>query len=185
MSLITLLLTALILLFILLILLLFLYKINRKKKIAASTNNGKNVNPLDLKLPLLPNTLNSLSNNSIREVAKEIYDVYKILDYKNDEKEYKRDSWHSWQVGFLVAMYKRELELFIPDCKDIFHNEIITLSPKDLTVSTKKIIKKYQDKVDIEKTKDILSKHLIWNAQEVATLMYYLSKYENSSKDKS
>ena len=183
MSLITLLLSALILLFVLLLLLLVLYKINKKKKAVSSTSEEKKKNAFDLKLPLLPNALNSLSNNSIREVAKEIYEVYKILDYKNDEKEYQRDSWHSWQVGFLVTMYKRELELFIPDCKDIFHNDILTQSPESLTASTKKIIKKYQDKVNIEKTKDVLSKHLIWNAEEVATIMYYLSKYENSSKD--
>ncbi|PLY09266.1 MAG: hypothetical protein C0626_09715 [Arcobacter sp.] len=185
MSLNTLLLTALILLFILLLLLLYLYKINRKKKVVATTSKQKNINPLDLKLPLLPHTLNSLSNNSIREVAKEVYDVYKILDYKNDEEEYKRDSWHSWQVGFLVAMYKRELELFIPDCKEVFHKEVLTQSPESLRIATKKIIKKYQDKVNIEKTKEVLSKQLIWNAEEVATLMYFLSKYENSSKDKS
>ncbi|WP_419764209.1 MAG: hypothetical protein ACNI28_10545 [Arcobacter sp.] len=185
MSLITLLLTAFVLLFILLLLLLFLYKTNRKRKVVASTSEEKKKNAFDLKLPLLPNALNSLSNNSIREAAKEIYDVYKILDYKNDEKEYKRDSWHSWQVSFLVTMYKRELELFIPDCKDVFYKEILTLSPESLRISTKKIIKKYQDKVDVEKTKDVLSKHLIWNAQEVATLMYFLSKYENASKDKS
>jgi len=183
MSLISLLLTALVLLFILLLLLLFLYKINRNKKVVSSTTEEKKKKAFDLKLPLLPNALNSLSNNSIREVAKEIYSVYKILDYKNDEKEYKRDSWHSWQVSFLVTMYKRELELFIPDCKDVFHKEILTQSPENLRIATKKIIKKYQDKVDIEKSKELLSKHLIWNAQEVATLMYYLSKYENSNKD--
>lgn len=185
MSLITLLLSAFVLLCILLFLLLFLYKINKKKKVVASTSDAKKVNPLDLKLPLLPNTLNSLSNNSIREVAKEIFDVYKILDYKNDEEEYKRNSWHSWQVSFLIAMYKRELELFLPDCKDVFHREIITQSPESLDISTKKIIKKYQAEVNVEKTKDVLSKHLIWNAEEVATIMYYLSKYENASKDKS
>lgn len=185
MSLITLLLSAFILLFILLVLLLLLYKINRKKKVVNSTQSKENELPLNLKLPLVPAALDSLSNNSIREASKEIYEVYKILDYKNDEEEYKRDSWHSWQVSFLISMYKRELELFLPDCKDIFHKEVLSQSLEDLNVSMKKIVNKYQDKVNIEKTKDALSKHLIWNAQEVATMMYYLSKYENASKDKS
>ena len=49
----------------------------------------------------------------------------------------------------------------------------------------KKILKKYQEEVKINYTKDTLSRHLIWNGEEVAILMYYLYKYKSLNKDKS
>jgi len=171
-----------ILLFILLILLFISKRVNKK-----SDNKNKNKNILDIKLISLPNEIESLSDDSIQEEAKNIYNVYRVLDYKNDENEYEKNTWHSWQVSFLIAMYKRDLELYIPDSKDVFHKDIFCENLETLRASMKKYLKKYQVEVDVDNTKELLTKDLIWNAQEVATMMCFLYKYKNSnnSKDKS
>lgn len=187
MSFITLLLIAFVILLFILILLIFINKkINGKNRDSASNKEEKK-NILDIRFANLPSALDSLSNDSIREEAKEIYNVYKILNYKNDDEEYQRNSWHTWQVSFLMAMYKRDLELFIPDSKEVFHKDIFSENLESLRASMKKFLKKYNSEVNVNNTKDILSKHLIWNAQEVATMMFFLYKYKNSNinKDKS
>ncbi|WP_428023569.1 hypothetical protein [Arcobacter sp.] len=168
----------------LLLVLLLVYK-NRLERgeIVGSYHKEEEKKSLNIRLIELPSAIESLNNNRLRENSKELFDVYKILDYKNDEKEYQNNSWHSWQVSFLVAMYKRDLELFLPDIEEVFHREIINESLENLEAEMKKFIKKYQAEVKIDKTKDALCKDLIWNAQEVATMMCYLSRYKNTTKD--
>jgi hypothetical protein len=84
-------------------------------------------------------------------------------------------------------MYKRDLELYIPDSKDVFHKDIFSENLEILRASMKKYLKKYQAEVNVNNAKELLTKDMIWNAQEVATMMCFLYKYKNSnnSKDKS
>jgi predicted Holliday junction resolvase-like endonuclease len=172
-------------LIVLFLLTLFLYKTKKIKRVQGSYHKEDTKKYINIRLISLPPSFESLSNNTLRERSKELFEIFKLLDYKNKYEEYEKKSWHSWQISYLVAMYKRDLELFLPTCNDVFHEEILNDSLENLQISLKQIIEKYKKEVRVDKSKDILSKHLIWEGKEVERLMYYLYKYKNSSKDKS
>lgn len=163
---------------------LFLLKIKNIKKGLGSYHKEDTKKYINIRLINLPPSFESLSNNTLREESKELFEIFKLLDYKNKYEEYEKKSWHSWQISFLIAMYKRDLELFLPTCNDVFHEEILNDSLENLQISLKQIIEKYKKEVQKDKSKDFLCKHLIWEGKEVERLMYYLYKYKNTSKDK-
>tara|TARA_R110002050_G_scaffold4836_4_gene22863 strand:+ start:228 stop:782 length:555 start_codon:yes stop_codon:yes gene_type:complete len=162
---------------------LFFYKVKKIKRVIGSYHKEDTKKYINTRLITLPSSLESLSNNTLREESKELFEIFKLLDYKNKHEEYEKKSWHSWQMSFLVAMYKRDLELFLPTCNDVFHEEILKDSLENLQISLKQIMAKYKKEVRVDKSKDILSKHLIWEGKEVERLMYYLYKYKNTSKE--
>ncbi len=164
---------------------LFFYKTKVIKRVIGSYHKEDTKKYINTRLITLPSSFDSLSNNTLREESKELFEIFKFLDYKNKHEEYEKKSWHSWQISFLVAMYKRDLELFLPTCHDVFHEEVLKDSLENLQISLKQIIEKYKREVQVNKSKDALSKHLIWEGKEVERLMYYLYKYKNTRKDKS
>ena len=111
MNIVSILLVILVIVILLLVLAFYLIKMNKSKKdFIYIEDNKKNI--FDMRLINIPHNIEVLTNNSLREISKEIYKFFEILDYRNNDEEYHKNSWHSWQVSFLVAMYKRDLELF-------------------------------------------------------------------------
>ncbi len=126
----------------------------------------------------LPLEVESLSNNQIRDISRKILRIFESLDYRNNAVEYAKTSWHSWQVSILMSLYKREMELFIPNKSEIFKDDIIEQSESSLKQLMSKLILKYKKEVKIQLNKEILSKNRIWTGEEVAILLYFLSRYK-------
>lgn len=127
----------------------------------------------------LPNEVEALSNNQVRDISRKILRIFESLEYKKNSVEYAKNSWHSWQVSILLSLYKREMELFIPNKKDVFKDDILDQSESSLKDVMGKILTKYKREVKIHLNKEILSKNRIWSGEEVSLILYFLSKYKN------
>lgn len=148
-----------------------------KKEYVNSLKSRGNLSSITLLA--LPVEVESLSNIQVRDISRKILRIYESLDYKNNNDEYIKDSWHSWQVSILLSLYKRDMELFIPNQANIFKDEIVDQSESSLKELISKILNKYKNEVKINLNKEILSKNRIWNGEEVSIILYFLSKYKN------
>ena len=138
--------------------------------------NFKNIKINVLTLPL---EIDALSKNEVRDISRKILRIFESLEYKKNYNEYEKKSWHTWQVSMLLSLYKRDMELFIPNPQSIFRDEIIEQSKSSLDELVKKILTRYKKEVKVHLSKETLSKNRIWSGEEVSILMYYLSRYKN------
>ena len=134
-----------------------------------------NINITAITLPL---EIESLSDTQLRDITRKILRIFESLDYKKNSNEYKSRSWHSWQVSMLLCLYKRDMELFIPNLEATFRDEIIDQSESTLDELVKNILNRYRREVKVHLSKETLSKNRIWSGKEVSILMCFLSKYK-------
>lgn len=126
----------------------------------------------------LPIEIENLSNNQVRDISRKILRIFESLEYKKNAVEYAKFSWHSWQVSILMSLYKREIELFIPNKSDVFRDDIVEQSESSLKELMSKLVSKYKKEVKIQLNKEILSKNRIWSGEEVAIILCFLSRYK-------
>lgn len=146
-----------------------------KEEFVSVLKNEQKTNITVLTLPL---EIESLSNNQVRDISRKILRIFESLDYKKDSVEYAKFSWHSWQVSILMSLYKREMELFIPNKGDVFRDDIVEQSESSLKSLMLKLISKYKKEVKIQLNKEVLSKNRIWSGEEVAIILCFLSRYK-------
>lgn len=132
-----------------------------------------------IKMLDLPKTIENLPNNQLMDISRKIYRVYETLDYKNQTKDYYANSWHSWQFSVFLALYKKDLDLFIPNKESVFKLDILLLDEVSLKDLINKIVFKYKKEVNTSLEKDILCRNKIWSGEEISILMYFLSKYKD------
>lgn len=77
-----------------------------------------------------------------------------------------------------MSLYKREIELFIPNKSDVFRDDIVEQSESSLKELMSKLVSKYKKEVKIQLNKEILSKNRIWSGEEVAIILCFLSRYK-------
>lgn len=159
---------------------------NSSPKNVNTTNKKKVVEnvPMPNVLGLfLPPNIEKLSKNEVSNITRKVFDAYKIFDYKSmDINELDKKEWHSWQISFLLMMYKNNEEFFIPNKNDIFHPFLLNASENDMKNFMRSIIKKYTNYVNIESTKDSLCKEHIWSNRDVSIMFYFLSNYKKYKK---
>lgn len=126
----------------------------------------------------LPLEIENLSNNQVRDISRKILRIFESLEYKKNVVEYAKFSWHSWQVSILMSLYKRDMELFIPNKGDIFKDDIVEQSESSLKELMSKLVSKYKKEVKIQLNKEVLSKNRIWSGEEVAIILCFLSRYK-------
>ena len=146
-----------------------------KEAYILSLKNQQNSTITSLTLPM---EVESLSNNQIRDISRKILRIFESLEYKRNALEYAKTSWHSWQVSILMSLYKREMELFIPNKSEIFKDDVIEQSESSLKQLMSQLILKYKKDVKTQLNKEILSKNRIWSGEEVAIILYFLSRYK-------
>lgn len=122
-----------------------------------------------------PRRIELLGDHLLLQACINIFETFKALEYaKKNDFILNNYEWHSWQVSLLLSFIQREEHIFIPNTKNLFH-KIITDKP---LVTVKRdfelLIEKYQSSVNIHKTRDELSKDLIWSAKEVSIIFYYM-----------
>ena len=125
-----------------------------------------------------PADIEKMTEFLISSIVRKVYEVYVKFNYKNagDEQLDERE-WHSWQVSMLLKLYKFNQEFYIPNQKEIFHKSILEMDLKSLESYVNSLVVKYDNSVDISKSKDLLCSDVIWTTRDVSILFCYLSKY--------
>lgn len=170
---------------VLLIVLIVVLIKNKSKKDELENNKEKDINysknryMTNITLLTLPLEIESLSNSQVRDISRKVLRIFESLEYKKNSSEYVQNSWHSWQVSILLSLYKRDMELFIPNQENVFRDEIVDQSESSLKEVMGKLLNKYKKEVKTNLNKEILSKNRIWNGEEVSIILCFLSKYKN------
>ncbi len=81
-------------------------------------------------------------------------------------------------------LFKYEEEFFIPNQKDLFHSFLINSTQDDIKSLMNSILKKYKNYVDLNFSKDTLSKDYIWTNRDISIIFYFLANYKNYKKNK-
>ena len=125
-----------------------------------------------------PANIEKMTEFLISSIVRKIYEVYVKFDYKNaTDEQLNEKEWHSWQVSMLLKLYKFNQEFYIPNQKEVFPESILEMNLKFLEDYINSLIIKYDNNVDISKSKDLLCSDVIWTTRDVSILFYYLSKY--------
>jgi len=128
----------------------------------------------------LPPKIEKLSKNELLNIVRKVFDAYKIFDYKSmDINELDKKEWHSWQISFLLMLYKKNEEFFIPNQEEIFHSFLLNANENDMKNFMRSIVKKYDNYVNIDDMKDKLCKEHIWTNRDVSIIFYFLANYKN------
>ncbi|MFV0564043.1 hypothetical protein [Malaciobacter mytili] len=123
----------------------------------------------------LPSKIEDMHISKVLEITKKIFHTFYILDLKHlSEKEFDKKEWHTWQISILFKLYKLK--------KEIFHPIILQLDEESLHSLVQTILLKYKNYVNINKTKDFLSKEVIWSNKEISILFYFLSSKDMLSQ---
>lgn len=153
------------------------------KKIVKKEKITENINMPNILGLFLPPNIEKLSKNEVTNIVRKIYDTYKVFDYKSmDRNELDKKEWHTWQISFLLMLFKKDEEFFIPNKQSIFHPILLNSSENDIKSLMRSIIKKYENYVNIELTKDSLCKEHIWTNKDVSIMFYFLSNYKRYKK---
>ena len=163
---------------IIIILLMILVNMKSKNKdIKKSTKNTYESKLLVVKNITLPKKISQMDNLSLSKASKQVFESFKSLDYVNKTSgQLDKVEWHSWQVSLLLAMLKANNGFFVPNDDSLFHELILDNNKNTLLISTQKIIDKYNNSVNVNKSRDELSHDIIWSSKEVSILFYYMSK---------
>lgn len=131
----------------------------------------------------LPPNIEKLSKTELTNIVRKIYDTYKVFDYKSmDIYELDKKEWHTWQISFLLMLFKKNEEFFILNKEKIFHPFLLNASENDMKNFMGSILKKYENYVNIEDTKDSLCKNHIWTNKDVSIMFYFISNFKKYKK---
>lgn len=172
------------LLILILILLIIVISILNKKKESTEDKKNKNKKSEDIPFPNIekvnfPPVIEKISSYELHGIVKKIYDSYRYFDYKNmNADNLEKKEWHTWQVSFLLMIFKRGDDFFIPDQKEIFSKSLLEISSNSMNSIMTDILNKYENYVDILSGKDNLSKEYLWSNKEVSIIFYFLTNYK-------
>jgi len=159
-------------------LLVILLNMNSKNKNTQKSSSSKTLATLVVKNIILPKKVSQMDHFSLSKAAKQIFESFKSLDYANKpSSKLDKVEWHTWQVSLLMAMFKAEKGFFVPSNDSLFHEVILNNNKKSIVHATQKIIDKYNNNIDINKSRDELSQDIFWSSKEVSILFYYMSKH--------
>lgn len=154
---------------------------NPNKKTKTKSSNSDDYVKLPSSIGLfLPPTIEKIGIHESHDISRKVFDLYKYFDYKNmslddlDKKE-----WHSWQISLILGLFKHNEEFFIPNQNDMFHPFLLNATDNDVKSFMNSILKKYKGYVDIDFTKDKLSKDYIWSNRDISIIFYFLANYKN------
>lgn len=164
----------------LIILIVFLTKDKNKKAVSYTHDqNTKSYDKTSIVAIKLPSGILKIPKIEIQTtIPKKIFQVYETLDYKKNLTEFNKEQWHTWQMSLLLRVYQLNLDFFIPKPKEVFPEDILSMSDKALKEYVDKIVSKYDIEVESFRSKDDLCNDVRWKGIEVGILFYFLSKYK-------
>ena len=159
----------------LLLVLFYLLKFNSNKSRKTQNELGKNndyFSIIDLNTMEFPKNIEHMKFDLLSKATKVIFDSYKALDYVNKlPSSLDKIEWHTWQVSIILRYLKSKNKIFISS-DNIFHKVIEDLSESQIQQELEKICRKYFNNVNIHRSRDDLSKDVIWTAREVSIILY-------------
>ena len=146
---------------------------NKPKKIGNEFQKNKSISTVaDLNSIEFPKNIEHMKFDSLSKATKVIFDSYKALNYVNKlPSSLDKIEWHTWQVSIILRYLKSKNKIFITN-DNIFHSVILELSESQIDLELQKIYNKYLNNVNIKKSRDDLSKDIIWSAREVSIILY-------------
>lgn len=127
-----------------------------------------------------PRRIELLADHLLLQACINIFETFKALEYaKKNDFVLNNYEWHSWQISLLLSFIQREEHIFIPHTKNLFHKVIVDKPLITIKRDFEGLIDKYQNSVNIHKSRDELSKDLIWSAKEVSVIFYYMLNMKN------
>lgn len=177
----------LVILVIVILLLIVVITLLNKKQPSTTVVQKKEVDryvPLPSSIGLfLPPAIEKIGKREIPDIVRKIFDSYKYFDYqKMSIDELDKKEWHTWQVSLVLLMFKYDEEFFIPNQEGLFHPFLINSTQNDIKSLMNGILKKYKNYVDLNFTKDALSKDYIWSNKDISIIFYFLANYKNYKK---
>lgn len=151
-----------------------------KNKNSISTSVSENFEEsspqnLDIKSIQLPKKIEDMDSHTLFQACKKVFDSFKALDYpKRFEHDLDKMEWHTWQVSLLLGILKTDRSFFFPESQKTFHNCILKSSETDIEEQIRKILRKYSQTVNINKSRDELSNDISWTSFEVSFIFYYM-----------
>lgn len=158
-------------------LVVILLNMSSKKSKPKSTNNTQNNISLNIANIDIPKKIEQMDEFSLKKATRVVFDSFKSLDYANKSAtSLDKIEWHTWQVSLIMAMIKMDKGFFIPNNDDLFHKLINQIDDKSLKQETQKIINKFNNEIDIYKSRDELSHDIAWSSKDVSILFYYMAR---------
>lgn len=125
----------------------------------------------------LPKKIEKMPQHILFHSCTKIFDIFKTLDYASkSQKILNNYEWHSWQISLLLSLIKNDKSFFIPNPNTLFHKVILDKPKQVIQEEMQHILNKYNNEVNILKSRDDLSKDINWSPKEVSIIFYYMSK---------
>lgn len=180
---------AIVIVILLLVIILLMMNKNQPKKKVSRSYKKKTSSYASFNVPLpqiffsLPKPVEQIPSGELVLIGKKIFEAYKVFKYpKKSLPDLEKKEWHSWQVSILLQIYKNKDELFIPVPEEKFHDFLLKASENDIKSMMTSVVKKYDNYVKINKTKDELCRDVRWTVKDVSVIFFFLTNYRNYSK---
>lgn len=167
------------LLIICIVLSVFLVRKNKKVRVEKEDviidKKIEKIEKIDILDIVVPIKILQMGHPTLFQSCTRVFESFKALDYASKpESVLSNIEWHTWQISLLLALLKTDREVFIPNPKKIFHSMILEKSQSAIEEEMNKILHKYVDNVDINKTREELSNEIIWSCKEVSIIFCYM-----------
>ena len=127
----------------------------------------------------IPITIAAMDKDIVRDIVKKILETYRALEYyKKDLNDLNKTEWHSWQFSVLLKYLKDGQDLIIPYSYEYFHEDTLSRSKKELESRIAFILESYEARTTVDASREFLCNEIVWTANEVGTILYYLSIYK-------
>lgn len=141
-------------------------------KVPSNNINNSKIDLYDLNFP---KNIESMNGMILSKACKVITDSYKALDYANKmPNAMDKIEWHTWQVSILLFALKTNGINLAVDTDRLFHESILKTPEEQKEQDIQRILRKYRDRASIEKSRDELSRDVIWTARDVSIILLEL-----------
>ncbi|MGM0518155.1 MAG: hypothetical protein ACQERD_00770 [Campylobacterota bacterium] len=167
-----------ILLLLVVILVLIKYVISDSKQETKKTIKRKE--NIDINSVTLPSKIESFDTSTLIKACQTVYETFVLLDFKNNPDEMNKIEWHAWQVAMLIKLVKKDCS-FIVRKKDVFPESIYSLKWSEIEKELDRVIRKYHDNVDFNKSKDELCNQMLLSGRDISIIFYYVINRESNN----
>ena len=148
---------------------------NEKTQKTSFKNSSNNSSKIDVEELSFPKNIESMNGMILSKACKVIVESYKALDYVNKmPNAMDKIEWHTWQVSILLYALKTNGVTLAFDINKIFHESILKAPEEQKEQDIQRILRKYKDRASIEKSRDELSRDVIWTARDVSIILLEL-----------
>ena len=148
---------------------------NEKTQKTSFKNSSNNSSKIDVEELSFPKNIESMNTIILNKACKVIVESYKALDYVNKmPNAMDKIEWHTWQVSILLYALKTNGVTLAFDINKIFHESILKAPEEQKEQDIQRILRKYKDRASIEKSRDELSRDVIWTARDVSIILLEL-----------